>query len=156
MQLGIFLFEYKAHGALVQHLDPVNIAIIDAVLRMRLLAHQDIKREFDIFRQHRLTVAETRFRVEVERCGEAVLGQRKIIRQQTIHTERLIQAFFQQRFEHQFTETGGGDALEQKRIEAVKGAKCRQRQCPAFFRIRIDVIEMFEVFGIFRRVAHRH
>ena len=92
----------------------------------------------------------------MERHRQTVIGKREIIGQQSVHRERLIQAFFQQAFEYQFTETVGRNALEQVGIQAVEGAQATEHQLTTLDRLRIDVIEMIEIRRVFGIIPHAH
>ena len=156
----------KRIGALADDLGLGDLAVIEAVVGAAMVAQQ-LPREQDVLRGHRLAVGKSR--AWIEREGDVAAGGIGLDRagDEAVKRERLVIAARHQAFDHitadhitaadeRAANTLGNQALHDERIEAVEAAEHAFHQAAALGRIRIDVGRRFEVLGQGRLAVHRN
>ena len=96
-------------------------------------------------------------RVDVERGGQAVGRDADVVGEKTVRGRYLVETARCQALEH-ITEPGRRVAAQGERVEFVEArepVRIRQNQRAAARRIRIDVVEVLEIGGIFRLAVLR-
>ena len=97
----------------------------------------------------RRSIGKTRLGAHVEDRPFAVFGVFDRMGDKAVHRVRLVQRPGHQRVEEHGRQ-GGGIPLEDIGREAVESAEPPGRECPAFRRLRVHIIEMGEALGIFQ------
>ena len=127
--------------------------------RAGLAANQGVKRVFDLFGSHRITIGKLGFRVDVEGRRTEIGGHLNIIGKQSILGIRLVQAIHREGFKHQFQQTRRDFSFQGERVVFVKAAvladdgKIKQA---SFGGIGVDIVKMLEIGGIFRLAKLGH
>ena len=83
-------------------------------------AYQGIEGEFYVISCNRLAIGKARRRIDVKCDRETVIRQVEVFGYETVHAERLVQAFLEQALEDQGAQPLRCYALEQVRIQAVE------------------------------------
>ncbi|MNP09081.1 hypothetical protein D3C76_1011720 [compost metagenome] len=128
-----------------------DVAVITAVHR-RAILDQGLEAENHVFGAYRMAVMEARFGPQVETHPIVVRRFFDLAGDQAIFRERFIQALPGQGVVDQ-VDVVSRHALADERVEAVETAEPGLAEFPALGCVRVDVIEVFEVGRVFRRLV---
>ena len=141
-------FQREADAALAGFLELGHIAVIGAVARVPLLA-QRVEGPDDVLGGHRRAVVKAR--ALAQRVDNRQLVGREVDR---LGGEPVFAAGLVFRRRRQCVEdaadAGGRQALDDIRVEGVVGADRGEFHRPAFWGVRIDVVEILEVRPVFQ------
>ncbi len=127
--------------------------VVGAIVRPALVAQQFPGKDH-VVRRHRLAVGKARRRIDREGDEAARRVGRDAFGEQAVQRERLVIAAREQALDHVAADIGGGQALDDERIEAVEGAEHALHQLAAFGRRRIGIGRMAEVRAPGRLAMH--
>ncbi len=156
-QLAIALMKLEADRMRIDHHRARDLAKNRRELRRGLRAFQRVERKLDVVRGDRIAVRKARARIDVEGGRQAVRRDIDVVGEQAVGGRHFVAAADGQAFEHQIDARCGVTAQRERIefIEAGEPARIGQHQRAALWRIRIDVVEVLEIRGIFRLAVLR-
>ena len=147
----VAVVEVEGHAALGVGHHLFHIGVIGLIERGALF-YQGVEGEYHVGRGDRLAVMKARLGAQMEAHPGIVRRLFDTFGQQTIFGKGLVHRLYGESVIDQ-AELLGRRAPADEAVEGIEAAKPRQPQGAALGRLRIDVVEVGKVFGVFRRLA---
>ncbi|MNX74409.1 hypothetical protein D3C86_1058460 [compost metagenome] len=143
------VLELEQHGQRVFGDHFSHVAVVAAVHRRAVLG-QHLEAEHHVLGAYRMAIMEACFGAQVEAHPGVVRGFLDQAGDQAVLGERLVQALLGQGVVD-VADIVRRHAFADERVEAVEAAETGLTENPALGRVRVDVVEVFEIGRVFRR-----
>ena len=150
-QLAVGLLEAKAHGALVQYVEPCYLLQQRCVAGRGIGANQGLVAVLYVGSLHRVTVVKARLGPQAKRGAQPVIGHLHVLSQQTIRRGCLVHRGRQQGLEQQLAQVRRHRALHGERIVFVERGITQiayHAQLSALGSVGLYVVEMCKARGV--------